>query len=486
MKKIFYILLMIIPFISKSQGIINNGAMLVVGSTAYLQIKTSSGNYQNLSNGSVSGKLILNGTFTLQGKWSNNANAVLNLSSNNGTTIFNGTSLQRITGSQSTYFKNLKINNSSGAILQSIIHVSGSLQLIAGDLDLRNYNIDLELTGFLVNETNSHRIKATNGISEGTGTGTINFSNNLAAGTYTNIGGLGLDITTSTDMGPTAISRGHLLQSSGANTSIARYFDITPQNNTGLNTTLRFYYLDAETVGQAETGFVLWVSDNSGLTWTEKTPSVIDITNNYVEKSGITSFSRWTISNSTSNPLPVELVSFKGKCTDGVVALEWSTASETNNNYFTLERSIDGYNYSEISKITAAGNSNQLNKYSFTDMDNIISPIYYRLKQSDFDGASEDIGFTNVSCISDQNLSVEIYPNPAIDAINVSFNNENVSAILINIFNSKGELIKEDSFSGNQGSICKINLSEENDGIYYMQVTSTGKQIFKERFIIIK
>ena len=397
---------------------------------------------------------------------------------------FGGSVQQVISGSSNTSFSNLSINNSAGVSLQCNIGVSGNLQLIAGDLDLRNSNVDLGTTGTLVNETNDHRIIATDGITEGMGTGTVNFSKNLSTGFYTNIGGLGLDISTPSDMGLTSIFVGHFLQSNGTNTSISRYYDIVPQNNSGLNATFRFYYLDAETGGQDESGFVLWKSDDNGLTWTVQMPSAIDNIANYVEENEVTSFSRWTISNIYTNPLPVELVSFSGICTNGVAVLEWSTLSEINNNYFTVERSDDGYSFTEISRITAAGTSNQINKYSYNDINSTYSPVYYRLKQSDFNEVSEYIGITGVSCNSDNDLSVEIYPNPVVDVVNVSFSNTDFSDVQITIYNSQGKIIREEHFSGNPENICRIDISGESTGVYFLRISSAESQIFNNRLIL--
>lgn len=87
--------------------------------------------------------------------------------------------------------------------------------------------------------------------------------------------------------------------------------------------------------------------------------------------------------------LPIELISFSGRNINNSNLLEWSTASEINNDYFLLERSEDGYNWDEISRIGGAGNSTQILHYKYNDLSYNDLVNYYRLSQVDFDGQSE-------------------------------------------------------------------------------------------------
>ncbi len=88
-------------------------------------------------------------------------------------------------------------------------------------------------------------------------------------------------------------------------------------------------------------------------------------------------------------PLPIELISFKAKPTKDKVQITWSTASEINNNYFSIEKSIDGYNYQEIGQVSGAGNSSQTLNYSFFDDNPFHGVAYYRLSQTDYNGDNE-------------------------------------------------------------------------------------------------
>jgi hypothetical protein len=101
----------------------------------------------------------------------------------------------------------------------------------------------------------------------------------------------------------------------------------------------------------------------------------------------ITGFSEFAIGGDVNqNPLPVEWLSMEVSQADGAVILKWQTATETNNHYFSIQRSSNGIDFNELGEITGAGNSNKILSYSFADHDPLPGLAYYRIKQTDFDG----------------------------------------------------------------------------------------------------
>jgi hypothetical protein len=90
-----------------------------------------------------------------------------------------------------------------------------------------------------------------------------------------------------------------------------------------------------------------------------------------------------------TDPFPIELIYFKANSIDNRVQLQWSTASEINNDFFTIERSVDGNNWNILAFIQGAGNSNQELHYKYYDENPLDGISYYRLKQTDFDGKYE-------------------------------------------------------------------------------------------------
>lgn len=87
--------------------------------------------------------------------------------------------------------------------------------------------------------------------------------------------------------------------------------------------------------------------------------------------------------------LPIELLSFEANGNNNQAVIEWTTASEMNNDYFTIERSSDGINYKPIATVNGAGTSNSVNSYSYTDNTPGYGTLYYRLSQTDYDGRNE-------------------------------------------------------------------------------------------------
>ena len=103
----------------------------------------------------------------------------------------------------------------------------------------------------------------------------------------------------------------------------------------------------------------------------------------------------------TFNPLPIELMSFEGSLTDNKsIELKWTTASQSNNDYFTLWRSFDGHNWDAITNLNGSGSSTEEMNYSYFDSEAIhfnreLEQVYYKLSQTDYDGNSEE--FTPIS-----------------------------------------------------------------------------------------
>jgi len=120
--------------------------------------------------------------------------------------------------------------------------------------------------------------------------------------------------------------------------------------------------------------------------------------------------------------LPIELLSFTVKNSENSRLISWITATETNNDYFTLERSIDGKTWEEIFTCKGVGTSTIKHNYSFSDLETITDNyIYYRLKQTDFNG---DYSYSNIKTISNSTStqsSIALYPNPYNgNSINIS------------------------------------------------------------------
>lgn len=106
--------------------------------------------------------------------------------------------------------------------------------------------------------------------------------------------------------------------------------------------------------------------------------------------------------------LPVELIGFDAEVNQGVVRLDWQTATEMGSQSFTVERSTDGETFKPMGTIPGAGNSQTANSYEMFDSDAPEGVVYYKLTQKDFDGTTSDLGTVSVLVAK----SFAIYPNP--------------------------------------------------------------------------
>ena len=177
--------------------------------------------------------------------------------------------------------------------------------------------------------------------------------------------------------------------------------------------------------------------------------------------------------------LPVELLYFKGLASNGAVELSWSTASELNNSFFTIERSLNGYDFEEIASVDGAGTTSTTNNYSYTDEAPNQELLYYRLKQTDFDGQSETFNTIAVEMpkISQESIkSLYVANNEMIAKINA----ESAAEATVILTSINGKIIRKESLSLTQGiSHYALNLSK---GIYVMTLIIEGNSI-SEKFI---
>jgi hypothetical protein len=337
-------------------------------------------------NGNVtigSGTSFLGGTaisHTVAGTWTNNGTFTKETS----TVTFDGASNQSIAGSSSSLFYNLTNSNSStGLTLNANIGASNVLNMngATADIDLNGYVIDLSSAGSITGETNTDRIYGT--------TGTITTTRSLSNISSLNVAGMGLEMTTTANLGSTTLTRGHTAQTGvGGTTGIMRYYDISPTTNTGLDATLRFNYFDKELTADQQTNedsLIYFRSTDGGATWIDRWGTEV-AASNYCELAGIDAFSRWTLSNIVTQFLPIELVSFEAKKIANDVVLFWEVSSQYENDFFTVERSLDGKEFDYVGIIDGAGTTDQLINYYLIDKEYRPAINYYRLKQTDYNG----------------------------------------------------------------------------------------------------
>ncbi|MCS6991553.1 MAG: T9SS type A sorting domain-containing protein [Chitinophagales bacterium] len=183
----------------------------------------------------------------------------------------------------------------------------------------------------------------------------------------------------------------------------------------------------------------------------------------------------WTLSGGASFQscvLPIDLLYFNGENVGGINHLSWATATEHNNDYFTLERSADGEEFTEIARISGAGTSVAVTRYQWQDRFPLPGLNYYRLRQTDKDGAYQYTGVIQVYNPRALPLAPVIYPNPNDEGIYyVNLKTEDPTPVLLTVTDALGRLLeqRETTFWGSD--VEQINVSDLPSGTYYLTLT---------------
>lgn len=170
--------------------------------------------------------------------------------------------------------------------------------------------------------------------------------------------------------------------------------------------------------------------------------------------------------------LPIVLLQFDAKAKGEVVALNWTTQSELNNDFFTVEKSKNGNAWTSAATIAGAGNSTSALHYQYTDHDPFSGTSYYRLKQTDYDGTTSYSDIVAVKSFRPPVLTV--FPNPAKGEVTISgfendfINHENQGSMRISISNVVGK--KVDVLYMIQDGTIHLDLSAFSKGVYMIEV----------------
>ena len=186
--------------------------------------------------------------------------------------------------------------------------------------------------------------------------------------------------------------------------------------------------------------------------------------------------------SSLSAPLPIELINFTANC-NGNQVLSWSTASELNNDYFTVERSDDGISFRDIGQVNGAGTSSQQHNYSFIDPQPVSGIVYYRLKQTDFNGqTSVSKIITGETCGGDGDF-IDAYNSG--NGITIIVNVGQPTDYLVTVYDDRGRIIINEAISAAEGSNnFLLNGIIPATGIYLVKVTGNDGRSFTKRLFL--
>lgn len=202
--------------------------------------------------------------------------------------------------------------------------------------------------------------------------------------------------------------------------------------------------------------------------------------NGYMIQGDISGFSTFYF-GSTNIALPVELIDFSGSVVDlSSIVVKWKSENESNLSHFIVEKSKDGFSFSNIGSVQATGNNSSSMAYSFLDNGALTEQsaiVYYRLKMIDFDGT-----FTYSSIISFKSSVsagiITVSPNPVIDNARVSIMPSVSGIIKCKLFDNTGRVIMEKKLQVVKGveSIILINMETVSSGIYIIKIEGEGLQ----------
>ena len=181
----------------------------------------------------------------------------------------------------------------------------------------------------------------------------------------------------------------------------------------------------------------------------------------------------------STSPLPINLLSFKVFCNNGKVDCVWETATETHNAYFTLERSPDGYYFEPVAQIKGAINSNTVMTYRYADMNPFSGTSYYRLSQTDLNGATEIFSPVFTECsFTRKGFDVSVYPNPAHDRVTITSSGFEITRLALR--DVLGKEIKQADYTGLTAHEFILDISLFSKGIYFIDIYSQDDQVTKK------
>ncbi len=187
-----------------------------------------------------------------------------------------------------------------------------------------------------------------------------------------------------------------------------------------------------------------------------------------------------SVSCNTVIVLPVELLYFKADCESNKVQLSWATASERNNQYWTVERSTDLINIEKIGTLEGYGNSSQLIKYNFEDPNALGETAYYRISQHDYDGKTEAFEWISINCGLKNDFNV--FPNPSTGAFRITTSKSLPNAAAYFLTDFSGKIILKGDTDLAPGKPFDLNLEAFQSGIYFLKIKS-GSESFTTKLV---
>lgn len=191
----------------------------------------------------------------------------------------------------------------------------------------------------------------------------------------------------------------------------------------------------------------------------------------------------WTL-NDYSVPLPVELISFEANCLNKETVLEWCTASETNNDFFTVEQSIDGVNFQAIGTVAGNGSTTKKHCYTYTTGAGTASMNYYRLSQTDY--SKKTTVYNIVSLNACDNLPDHaVLTNNGTKTVGILVNSSVDTRYELNVHNSLGQIIDVKQVEVKKGyNNIQVDLDHVSNAVYYLSLANGAEKPITKKIVV--
>lgn len=510
-----------------SQGLYNNGANIVFSGASHIYIDdVTNGNYFTTGTGSITASST--SSITLLKDWINN-------SSNNGFATPDGGGVvlagnaQNIGGSAATAFYNLTLAGNGIKTLAVNQTTVGGQATFTGILALTNSTLALNSntlnitnsavgaitrsSGYIVSETNLavnpsvirwyHRnVGGSKVYPFGVAGSYIPFTFNITSA-MTNTTAY-VDVSTRATAaadnlpwaGASNVAAVSNMYSQNPPTSpdgtipsvIDRWWDITNSHPVTADATFSYrgsentlndpLYFAGALIGAQYWNGSQWVPNNGTIGSAASVTSGVGS----VLASNLTTFCPWILSLVLA-PLPVELIDFKGTCVNNEIVVEWCTASEKNNSYFTVEQSVDGNNFDVVAQVY--GNGTTTSKHCYKHVTNSVSDVtYFRLTTTDNNGTKSVSKTISVASCNDANGNILI-ANDGTKEVGIILNSLIDQKLELFVHNALGQLIEVKDLQAIKGyNNIRVDLNNVSNAIYYVSVYHSNEKLISKKIVV--
>jgi hypothetical protein len=423
-----------------------------------------------------------NHTLSFSAAYSGSASTLRVLLSTDGTNFSALGSDITLTSAFTTYTRSITSGTATSII--KFLVVSGDLYLDEVDIsDFSETTTSTSLTyyGLSSNKTYYYRVRTVvNGVESEN-------SNSITAATYT------APLTPSSNFGLTELNSTTFRITWSDGNGDGRLIKINNQNSFtqptdfGTETTNTTWQNGGEQVvylGDGVNTLDITLPGSSTLNITNFHMAIFEYTEHTIAKAVGNAYGIGTVYNKDegwNSQLPIQLLSFEGAIMKDYNQIRWTTASEINNHFFTLQKSLDNCQFEDLARVEGAGNSNEIRNYIYNDFDqNFEGAVYYRLQQTDYDGSST---WSNVIPLNLTKSNVFRYWLGNNNQLNLSFNQASSNG-QIELYSIDGKLIFSTSMNQNgPQEVEQIQLPETLHGIYLIKVIHDSEHSNGKLFI---